>query len=240
MKESENVDSFFTHVTGPVTQIRSRGETLEERRIIEKVLRSLPARFDAIVVATEETKDLSQFLVDELHASLVSHEHTLNGATSSSLEHAFKIQVSFGEDRGRGRSYARGRGRIPHIGGRSSLPSTSGRGSNQNPSQDPSQNQAKDSGCSNHMSGHIEMFCNLDESVKSEVALGIDSKVFAMGKGRVNILTKKGEKKCISDVYFVPGLKHNLISTGQLMQKGYNAFFKNDVCTILDRPQANN
>ena len=57
-----------------------------------------------------------------------------------------------------------------------------------------------------------------------------------MGKGRVNILTKKGEKKYISDVYFVPGLKHNLMSVGQLMQKGYNVFFKNDVCTILDRP----
>ena len=57
-----------------------------------------------------------------------------------------------------------------------------------------------------------------------------------MGKGRVNILTKKGEKKYISDVYFVPSLKHNLMSIGQLMQKGYNVFFKNDVCTILDRP----
>ena len=44
-----------------VTQIRSHGETLEERRIVEKFLRSLPTRFDAIVVVIEETKDLSQF-----------------------------------------------------------------------------------------------------------------------------------------------------------------------------------
>ena len=56
-----------------------------------------------------------------------------------------------------------------------------------------------------------------------------------MGKGRVDILTK-GEKKFMSDVYFVPGLKHNLISNGKFMQKGYNIFFKNDVCTILDKP----
>ena len=34
MKESENVDSFFTHVIGLVTQIRSHGETLEGRRIV--------------------------------------------------------------------------------------------------------------------------------------------------------------------------------------------------------------
>ena len=31
-------------------------------------------------------------------------------------------------------------------------------------------------------------------------------------------------------------LKHHLIRIGQLMQKGYNVFFKNDVCTIFDKP----
>ena len=79
------------------------------------------------------------------------------------------------------------------------------------------------------------MFSNLDESVKFEVTLGTDSKVSVLGKGRVDILTNKGEKKYIIDVYFIPGLKHNLISFGQLMQKRYNVFFKNDVHTILDK-----
>ena len=63
-----------------------------------------------------------------------------------------------------------------------------------------------DSGCGNHMSGNIEMFSNLDESVKSEVNLGTDIKVSIMGKWRVNILEKQGRKKYISDVYCVPGL----------------------------------
>eukprot|EP00253_Pinus_taeda_P013505 PITA_13505 len=119
------------------------GETLEERRIVEKVLRSMLARLDAIVVAIKETKDLSQFSVDELHASLISHEHRMNRETSSSLEHAFKTQVSFGQGRGRGRSNARGRGRSPYRSGRGSASSSSRRGSNQNPSQGPSQNQAQ-------------------------------------------------------------------------------------------------
>ena len=59
MKESDNIDSFFTHVIGLVTQIRSHGVTLEEIIIVVKVLRSLPSRFDAIIVAIEETKDIS-------------------------------------------------------------------------------------------------------------------------------------------------------------------------------------
>ena len=48
------------------------------------------------------------------------------------------------------------------------------------------------------MTRNIEMFSNLDESVKLEVTLGTDSKVSVMGKGRVDILTKKGE-----EVYFI-------------------------------------
>ena len=117
---------------GLVTKIRSHGETLEERRIVEKFFRSLPSRFDAIVVAIEETKDLSYFLVDEVHASLMSHEHRLNRAKNSLLEHAFKTQVSFGQGIGQGRPKFRGRGRIPHRGGRRNPSSSSGRRSNQN------------------------------------------------------------------------------------------------------------
>ena len=56
-----------------------------------------------------------------------------------------------------------------------------------------------------------------------------------MGKGEVKIFTKKGKKKTIADVYYFPGMKCNLLSIGQLVQKGYNVFFVNDVCTIMDR-----
>jgi hypothetical protein len=75
-----------------------------------------------------------------------------------------------------------------------------------------------DSGCSNHMSRSKEMFATMDDSIKSEVKLGI------------NIRSKQGEEKHISDVYYVPGLQHNLISIGQLVQKGYRIYFENGEC----------
>ena len=74
MKESDTIGSFFTLLIGLVTQMRSHGETVEERRIVEKVLRSLPSRFDVIVTTIEETNDLSKFTVDELHASLMTEQ----------------------------------------------------------------------------------------------------------------------------------------------------------------------
>eukprot|EP00253_Pinus_taeda_P028054 PITA_28054 len=55
-----------------------------------------------------------------------------------------------------------------------------------------------------------------------------------MGKGKVKIFTKQGERKTIADVYYVPGMRCNLLSIGQLVQKGYNVYFVNDVCTIMD------
>lgn len=71
--------------------------------------------------------------------------------------------------------------------------------------------------------------------MKYEVTLGTYNKVFVVEKGRVNILENKGEKKYISVLYFFHYLKHNLISIGQLMQKGYNFFIKNGECTLSDK-----
>eukprot|EP00253_Pinus_taeda_P031014 PITA_31014 len=289
MKESNNIDSFFTQAIGLVTQIRSHGETLEERRIVEKLLRVLHSKFDVIVTTIEETKDLSNFSVDELHASLITHEQRLSRNENSSLEQAFNSQMSFGRGRGQGRGNKRGRGRSENRGGRSSPANAQGRGNNPNQnqghgsSQQSGQHHAQrqrkkqhdmnnrsnanitrentsqdnvllacnmaetnnediwflDFGCSNHMTGKLALFYALDQSVKSQVTLGTDSKIYVMGKGEVKIFTKKGERKTIADVYYVPGMRCNLLSIGQLVQKGYNVFIENDVCTIMDRAPSN-
>eukprot|EP00253_Pinus_taeda_P001991 PITA_01991 len=275
MKESDNIDSFFTHVIGLVTQMRTHGETIEEMRIVEKILRVLPSKFDAIVTTIEETKDLSNFSVDELHASLITHEQRLSRNENSSLEQAFKTQMSFGRGRGQGRGNKRGRGRSQNRGGRNSPANAQGRDNNSNQNQGQGKNQQRgqhhaqgqrqnanvtrenisqnnvllacnmaktnsediwflDSGCSNHMTGNIALFFALDKNMKSEVTLGTNSKIYVMGKGEVKIFTKQGERKTIADVYYVPGMRCNLLSIGQLVQKGYIVFFVNNVCTIMD------
>lgn len=82
------------------------------------------------------------------------------------------------------------------------------------------------------------MFESLDTSLKSKIKLGTDKIVEVMGKGAINVITKL-VKNSIPDVYFVPSLKHNLISIGKLIQKGYRVAFENNVCTILDIPPKN-
>ena len=46
MKDSKSVDSFYTRVVGLINQLKSHGETITGKRVVEKILRSLPPRFE--------------------------------------------------------------------------------------------------------------------------------------------------------------------------------------------------
>ena len=118
-----------------INQLKSHGEPVSDQRVVEKILRSLPPRFENLVVTLEEHTHKSTFTIDELQASLVNHEHRLD-RTYTSLEGAFVAQSSIRCGRGRGRNNFRGRGRSSSRGGRGKISANvSGRGDNQNPSQ---------------------------------------------------------------------------------------------------------
>lgn len=48
------------------------------------------------------------------------------------------------------------------------------------------------------------------------------SKVDVRGKGCITIRLKDGRFEFISDGYFVPQMRTNILSTGQLLEKGYS------------------
>ena len=67
MKEEENIVAYFLQVDEIVNIIRGLGEMIEELVIVQKILRSLPMRFDSIISAIEERSDMDTMTVDELH-----------------------------------------------------------------------------------------------------------------------------------------------------------------------------
>ena len=91
----------MTTVIGIINQIKINGEQIEYQRIVEKVLRSLPKKFEMVEAIILESKDLSSFSVEELMGSLMSHETRFN-LEEGSLEHVFKTRTSFSKGRGRG------------------------------------------------------------------------------------------------------------------------------------------
>ena len=55
MKEIENVKAYINRVMKVVNQIRLMGEELPEKRIIDKVMVTLPKRFKAKMSSLEDT-----------------------------------------------------------------------------------------------------------------------------------------------------------------------------------------
>lgn len=92
-----------------------------------------------------------------------------------------------------------------------------------------------DTGCSNHMCGDKSIFSDLDESFRNTVKFGDNSTISVMGKGNVKIHTSESSNQIISNVFFVPDLKNNLLSVGQLQEKGYMISIKDGVCRIHDK-----
>lgn len=68
------------------------------------------------------------------------------------------------------------------------------------------------------MSGDKQWFFDLDESFRHSVKLGNDSKMMVMGKGSIR-LQAEGRFHIIIAVFYIPELKNNLLSIGQLQEK---------------------
>ena len=68
------MDQFKTRVSGLVTQFQTYGEPLEQKIVVQNILRCLTKKFAMVVTAIEEAKYLSKFTLEELIGSLLSHE----------------------------------------------------------------------------------------------------------------------------------------------------------------------
>jgi hypothetical protein len=74
MNEYENVASYFLRVNETVNAIIGLVKEIEESVIVQKVLRSLPMRFDLKISTLEERSDLNSISMDELHGIFTTHE----------------------------------------------------------------------------------------------------------------------------------------------------------------------
>jgi hypothetical protein len=74
MKEDENISTYFLQVDETINAIIVLGEEIQESVIVQKVLRSLPMRFDPKISTLEERKDINSISMDELHGIFTTYE----------------------------------------------------------------------------------------------------------------------------------------------------------------------
>ena len=92
-----------------------------------------------------------------------------------------------------------------------------------------------DNGASNHMSGNRKFFYKLDEEVIWKVRFGDDSRIDIKGKGSIRFILDGGEKKTLSNVYYISGLRSNIVSLRQATEAGCEVSMKNDVLMLFDQ-----
>ncbi|XP_058003992.1 uncharacterized protein LOC131180657 [Hevea brasiliensis] len=89
MKESETLKEYTDRLMTVVNKIKLLGEDLSDKRVVEKVLVSLPDRFEPKISSLEDSKDLSKITLPELISSLQAIEQRRIIREEDASEEAF-------------------------------------------------------------------------------------------------------------------------------------------------------
>jgi hypothetical protein len=90
MEEDEIVGKYFLRVEEMVNAMKALGETIDEPSLVQKILRSLPDRFNPKVSAIEELNDLKTLGFDQLLGTLTAYEMRIVKDKPTSREASFK------------------------------------------------------------------------------------------------------------------------------------------------------
>ncbi|GAU30667.1 hypothetical protein TSUD_31390 [Trifolium subterraneum] len=202
MKDNESVNDYFGRTLAIANHMSAQGERLEQVTVVEKILRSMPSKYNYVVCSIEQSSNVTTLSIDELQSNLIVQEQRMKAHQGISEVQALKITNP-------GRGNGRGRGRN-------------------------STNASRGCGRGRLSKEHVECFkCHKLGHYQSECPdwEGDDSRMVVMGKWNVKLNINQ-VVHIISNVYFVPKLKTNLLSVGQLQQKQIIMIFQNDLCKV--------
>jgi hypothetical protein len=91
-----------------------------------------------------------------------------------------------------------------------------------------------DTGATNHMMGHGNVFSELDRAVQGTIKFRDGSVVNICGKGTIIFFGRHGKHKVLTDVYWIPRLKNSIISIGQMDEGGARVLIEGGVLRVWD------
>jgi hypothetical protein len=90
MNEDETISKYFLRVEELVNSMKGLGEKFDDSLSVQKILRSLPDKFNPKVSTIEELNDLKTLSIDQLLGTLTTYEMRINKDKSSTREASFK------------------------------------------------------------------------------------------------------------------------------------------------------
>ena len=94
-----------------------------------------------------------------------------------------------------------------------------------------------DTGCSNHLTGNKKWLVDFDSGKSTKIRCADDKYLNAEGMGNVRVILNNGKAALIQNVWCVPGMKSNLMSVGQLIEKGFSVTMKDNLLKLYVRNQ---
>ena len=91
ISEDEIIAKYFLRVNEVTNMIRGLGEEVKEEMIVQKLLRSLPMRFNAKISAIEEMVNLKDLKMDQLHGTLTIYEVRVGIENYEPMEATLKV-----------------------------------------------------------------------------------------------------------------------------------------------------
>ncbi|RDX70958.1 hypothetical protein CR513_49745, partial [Mucuna pruriens] len=226
MTDTETITKYFARIMALANKMRSNKENMLDSKVVEKILRTLTARFTYVVVSIEESQDTEAMSIDELQSSLVIHEQKFKRVNQDD-EQVLALESNRGRGKGSYRGCERGRGRQSFSKAivecfkchnleldeteELLLMATVDTRANRNVAW------FLDLGCSNHMCGDKGVFVEMVSEVKHFAKCGNNSRMTIVGIGSVRLVFN-GTAFLIQNVYYVLEPHKNLLSMGQLQE----------------------
>ncbi|KAA8519315.1 hypothetical protein F0562_013571 [Nyssa sinensis] len=246
MKDFETIKDYSDRLLSIANKVRLLGSGFTDSRIVEKILVTVPERYEATITTLENTKDLSKISSAELLNALQAPEQrrlmrkdkTIEGALAAKHQNDFEgngASTAKGKNGNQKKSYPP----CQHCGKKGHPPFRYQEDEDQLfvascfASSSSTESWLIDSSCTNHMTNDKELFRDLRPTDITKVIIGNGDFISVKGKGTITISSSAGPKK-ISDVLYVPEIDQNLLSVGQLIKKGFKVIFEDSFCYIFD------
>ena len=270
MKESETAKEYAERLLDIANKVRLLKFPFDDSRIVQKILVTVPEKYEASITTLENTRDLSDITLAELLNALKAQEQRRSMRQEVLVEGAFPVKHQNQRRNGNSKGNyppCKHCGKLGHPPVKCwKMPDAKCKKCNQfghetiicrNKKQEvdaqvadqdeedqifvascfsakyTSESWLIDSGCTNHMTYDRNLFKDLKPTETSKVKIGDGTYIPAKGKGTIVITTNSGTKT-ISDVLYVPDIDQNLLSVGQLVEKGFDLLFGKGHCVIYD------